>query len=124
MILSVINALYGYDILSFAYAGLPIALVTATVWTTYSLKAEIALLWVAGPVAAVVSTWDGLRRPRKIEWQPVLDLRVAVDACYLTLGDARYELERARWPDFEEIVDALRSARHEQTLASASRVAF
>jgi hypothetical protein len=118
MILSVANALYGYGILSFTLFGLPVALVAATTWTVYHLKAELALLWVAGPLATVVSTWDCFRQQPTSEWQAVLDLRVASDACYVTIGDARYELERTLWPDFEEIVDAIRSARQSHSLTS------
>lgn len=112
MILAVVNAMYGHEILSFAFLGLPVALAAATLWTIYQLKAEMVLLWVAGPRAAVVSIWDHLHGQRPVEWQPVLDLRVAHDACYATIGDSRYEIERALWPEFEEIIDALRAARH------------
>ncbi|HET6567779.1 MAG TPA: hypothetical protein VFG50_07435 [Rhodothermales bacterium] len=115
MLLSLVTALERASIWGFVVLCFPLGLAAATALTMYKLQGQKAVLYVAGPVAAVGTVWDVARNigPR---WHPVLDVRVAQDAVFATLSDTTHEFNRSDWADFPDLLASLVHARHSYVL--------
>lgn len=110
MIATLVAVLEGLPVVPYAFWAGGGALLIATVWTSFDLRRRIAEIGIAGPWVQVRSIADVAAR-RAEPARRVLDVRDYGTWAHLTVGLTSYELERADWPHFEELVEALAASR-------------
>ncbi len=119
MIATLVAALEGLSLLPFFFWGFPGALVLASAWTAFRLRATPAEVHVDENGGAVRMVWEVLDGRTALPWQGVHDLRLYKRTLIVTVGYQTYELDAADWPDFDALFDALREARHAGLLSPA-----
>ncbi len=110
MIGALVAALQGFPALSYLLFGFPGAISVAAVWTHYRLRTVIAEIQVSPDMAALRTVWE-CAREEPPSWRRVLDLRLTRTTTEATIGRGAYVLRKARWPEHEKLLEALRQAR-------------
>lgn len=114
MIVTLVEVLRGQQILGYVYFGVPIAFALASGWTAYRIRTVPAELVLSGPFAEVRTVTDALRKPPSRPWRIVLDARFSDHQMTVAIGESVYELVRAEWPDWNQVVTAVRRARYSE----------
>ena len=117
MIVTLVAALEGLNLLPFLLFGFPGAIVAATLWTRYRLALTPAEIHVREGEAALRTVAEVLRHGR-LAWRPVFDLRKTRTTFIIALGRTQYELDDADWPDVRTLLEALQRARQANAVFS------
>jgi hypothetical protein len=114
MVVALAAVLQGLDVLRFLSWAVPIAVIISWFTALFQLRTRAAEIHVSRGTGAVRSVWDVLTTQPAPKRHPVLDLRVSRDDLTIGLGDTACRLTRSEWPQFEDMVVALRMAREHQ----------
>ena len=116
-------ALQGRPILWPFVTGAALAYALAASVTQYRLSVEVAQVEVAGAHAAVQSVWQAAAEPVAAPFEAVSSARLAHGELTAGIGDTVVSFERADWPEFEALVEALRGAAREGEAELLARLA-
>lgn len=114
MIVTVVAVLQGYPVIPYVWFGSGVALLLASLWTTFRLQRDLAEIHVHQAFAAVRSVWDVSQQTRELRWYRVLDLRDYRTWSLATIGLTSYEINWDEWPEYEQLKEALREAMNMQ----------
>lgn len=112
MVITLVGVLEGVRVVPYALWAAGAALVVAALWTSFQQRRKLAEIRIQDGWAQSLSVRDVARGHRRRS-QRVLDVKHYGSWAFVTIGLSSYELERARWPEFEELVAVLRQAREE-----------
>ena len=112
MILGLAAVLQGYAILWPFLAGASVAYLAAALYGQNALHQTPAEVVVDGPCASVRSVWDAAEPPLATELEPVVSTRLEHGELHVGMGDTIRTFRRDEWPEFDEVVSALRGASH------------
>lgn len=107
MIITLVAVLEGVRILPGALWAAGGALLLASSWTTFRIQVEVAEIQIAEDFIAVRTVWDILKNVDP-QWERILDVRDYGRWMHVTIGLSSYELDRKRWPHYDELAGALR----------------
>lgn len=98
MLFTLAGMLQGLPVLSSLYAGSPIALVVAAIWTWIRVRDVIVEVHFHDDAMAVRSLIDAASPPNPLEWKRLLDARMSgTERLVLTLGHEEYRLVKSEW---------------------------
>ena len=103
-------ALQGESILWPFVTGAAAAYALAASVTQYQLVTRTAQIEIEGARAAVQSVWQAAAEPVAPDFEGVSSARLAHGELTAGIGDTVVSFERADWPDFDALVEALRGA--------------
>lgn len=110
MIGTLVAVLEGLPVLPYTFWAAAAAVLFATAWTSFNLRRRVAEIRIEGPWVQVRSIAD-VAVHRAEPAHRVLDVRNYGSWAHVTVGLTSFELERAKWPGFEELIDALAASR-------------
>ena len=90
--------------------------------TQYRLATVPARVEVVGARAAVQSVWQAATEPVEPPFESVSSARLAYGELTAGIGDTVVSFERADWPEFDALVEALRGAARESERELAARL--
>lgn len=107
MILTLVAVLEGVPILPGLLWASAAALLIASAWTSFRLQREVAVVRISSEFASAQTVSDVLNdaRPR---WQHVLDVRDYGSWAHVTIGLTPFEIDRAHWNDYDELITSLK----------------
>lgn len=108
MILTLVGVLEGVQILPGLLWASGAALLIASAWTSFRLQRQVAVIRISSEFASAQTVSDVLNDvpPR---WQQVLDVRDYGTWAHVTIGLTPFELDRAEWDQYYELISALKS---------------
>ena len=112
MVLGLAAVLQGYAILWPFLAGASVAYLVAALYGQNALHQTPAELVVDGPRASVRSVWDAAAPPAHTDLEPVISTRLEHGEFHVGMGDTIRTFRRDEWPEFDDVVSALRGASH------------
>lgn len=110
MILTLVGVLEGVQVMPYTFWAAGAALLAAALWTSFKLRRAPAEIRIADDWIRVLSVRD-VARNRLPRAEPLLDVRDYGSFADATVGLASVEIERARWPHYEELIATLQEAR-------------
>lgn len=105
-------ALRGHSVLEYLVWGLPAALLTASLWTQFTLSSTTAEVHFRPGQVAVQSVHDVLYE-NPLDWHPLYNVRETRWHLELALGWDTQVCHQREWPDYEKL-----SAAAERALTS------
>ena len=118
MIGATTSALLGETVWGYLVWGLPAALALATVWTHFTIARTPAEVAFRPGQAALRSVYEVLRdRPRT--WEPLFSVRATRWDIELSVGRTTHMLKPDRWPDYNALRDAARTAFQPEARSSS-----
>ncbi len=115
-------ALEGQPILWPFVTGAAIAYGLAASVTQYRLTTLLAQVEVVGAQAAPQSVWQAAAEPVAAPFEGVSSARLAHGELTAGIGDTVVSFERADWPEFDALVEALRAAARESEAGLVAQV--
>ena len=110
MIVGLAAALQGFAILWPFLGAASVAYLIAAAYGQNALHQTPAEVEVRGPFAAIRSVWDVAPPRSDAPLEPVLSTRLEHGEFHIGVGDTVRTLQRAEWPEFDELVAAFRAA--------------
>lgn len=110
MIATLVAVLEGLPILPHSLWAAGAAGLLSAAWTSFNLRRRVAEIRIEGPWVQVRSVAD-VALQQTDPPKRVLDVRNYGSWAHLTVGLTSFELERAEWPAFDELVEALAISR-------------
>ena len=86
--------------------GMAIALGVSWLWTHFSLRRQVAEIFVRGDAAALRSVHDALQNA-PLEWKRVFQVKRRPDRAELAIGRDEVTLRPKEWPRFDLLLDEL-----------------
>lgn len=112
MIVATALVLSGQSVLLFIFASTLVSVLVSSWWAIYRLKSDIASVHVSNDGrAAVQSIWENQFSSRPPEWKNVIDLRKSRSNLFVTLDREIFRFDEDDWPQFDDLLEALRRAR-------------
>lgn len=111
MILMLVEVLQGRDVLRYVLYAFPAAIVLASAWTAFRMRAATAEIVVSGPYAEIRTVLDVLSRRPRNPWRMVLDVRKSDDHFQVAIGESVFEMPDEEWEGAPRVVQALLAAR-------------
>lgn len=90
--------------------GMAAAFAGSALVASARLRRAPARVEVSGATARLWSVWDAAAPAHRPEAQAVWEARLVRGEIVVSLGDAVETLQRADWPDFDGLAEALRNA--------------
>lgn len=107
MIITLVAVLEGVQILPGAFWAAAGALFVASTWTTFRIQSEVAEIRIGVDLVAVRTVWEILNNVDP-QWEHILDVRDYGRWMHVTIGLGSYELDRKRWPQYDDLARVLR----------------
>lgn len=110
MVLTLVGVLEGLTIAPYAFWAAGAAVVIAAAWTSFQLRLKLAEIRVDGEWVRTRSIWD-VARNRGVPARRVLDVRDYGSWAFITVGLSSFSIDRASWPEYEDLITSLDMAR-------------
>jgi hypothetical protein len=107
MIITLVAVLEGVQIVPGAFWAAAGALFVASTWTTFRIQSEVAEIRLGVDLVAVRTVWEILNNVEP-HWEQILDARDYGRWMHVTIGLSSYELDRKRWPHYDDLADVLK----------------
>lgn len=122
-VVATVAVLRGEAVLGSLLWAVPIAYAAAASWTAYELHRTPAAIVLRGGFGAVRSVWDVARRKEGpdalVRLQPVFRPFRKEGQMHAGIGDTIHTLRREEWPQYNDLLDALRNSADELTSLAA-----
>jgi len=107
MIGALVAMLQGLPVLYFLYAGFPLAVLAAALWTIVQMRREPVELHIRDGAVSVRSLTAAAQPRENLRWYRLLDVRRRQDGIEITLGYEMYIFRKKLWPDLDELTGRL-----------------
>lgn len=110
MIGALVSMLQGFAALPFLTIGAPIAAICALAWTWIQIRGEACEIHIHDDSVAIRSLFDAALPSTRLEWKRVIHVEVDGTRADVTHGLSSLRIEQKSWPEWTDIVKALRRA--------------